>query len=279
MAVAAPATLYAVGLHRLWGRYGTGRVVTRRQARCFAGGVVATWVALVSPLDGWADRSLAAHMGQHVVLIGVAGPLFALGAPLPTALWALPAMARLVALRRWRRLVASTAGRRWMTWAVGTLVAHVWLVTAWHLPVLYDAAESNTMVHAVEHLCFTVTAVALWWTLMGLGRRVRSGWAVGALFIASLAGTGLGAAMSFAGHPWYSSYRVGRDTVSALADQQVAGVVMWAFGGLTSLVGAMWILWSWLSAPADRTRVRPLPGPAFEILDAGLGPASKQTPR
>ncbi len=39
------------------------------QAGFFAAGLVAVAVALASPLDTWADRSLSAHMVQHVLLL------------------------------------------------------------------------------------------------------------------------------------------------------------------------------------------------------------------
>jgi cytochrome c oxidase assembly factor CtaG len=52
---------------------------------------------------------------------------------------------------------------------------------------------------------------------------------------------------------------------AALSDQQVAGVVMWAFGGLVYVVGAAVLLYSWLSVGhGDELPVRPLPLPQLQ---------------
>ena len=51
-------------------------------------------VALSPPLDGWSDRWLSAHMVQHELLMIIAAPLIALGAPMVAILWAMPSGAR-----------------------------------------------------------------------------------------------------------------------------------------------------------------------------------------
>src|SRR5947199_5753209 len=73
----AAATLYALGRR--------GRVRTWREA-CFYTGLASAFVVLEPPFDGWADRWLAAHMSQHIVLMTVVPPLVVLGRPWPR-LW------------------------------------------------------------------------------------------------------------------------------------------------------------------------------------------------
>ena len=93
--LAAAATLggaglaYAVGLSRMWDSAGRGRLVRASQARNFVAAQVVLAAALLMP-----HGSLTAHMVQHVLLLVVAAPLLAMGAPLPTMLWALPARRR-----------------------------------------------------------------------------------------------------------------------------------------------------------------------------------------
>ena len=60
------------------------------EALCFAGGWLALFVALVSPLHAWGRVLFSAHMTQHEVLMLVAAPLLVLGRPLVVFLWALP---------------------------------------------------------------------------------------------------------------------------------------------------------------------------------------------
>ena len=47
----------------------------------FLAGIAALAVALVSPVHGWSERSLAGHMVQHVLLISLAAPLLAAAHP------------------------------------------------------------------------------------------------------------------------------------------------------------------------------------------------------
>ena len=50
--------------------------------------------------------------------------------------------------------------------------------------------------------------------------------------------------MTLARTPWYPAY-AGAD---ALADQQLAGVVMWAYAGLAAVVGGTVVVVRWLGA-------------------------------
>src|SRR5690349_2405460 len=116
---------------RAWERAGRGRIIRRWQVGCFGGGLVTIAVALASALDRDADRSLAAHMAQHVLLISVAAPLLAVGAPLVAASYALdvPDAARRVGLRLHR-----LGGRRRLALLVSVaFVLHATTVGVWHV--------------------------------------------------------------------------------------------------------------------------------------------------
>jgi cytochrome c oxidase assembly factor CtaG len=174
-------------------------------------GLAAAVVAVSPPVDARAHESLVWHMGQHLVLLAVAAPLLVVAGlhrwdapvrPIP-----LPALLLLVGL-------------------------HVVVVTGWHLPPLFDGAERSTPLHVVEHLSFVGSAAALWWAA-GLGSRPSPPVAALAVFVASLPGIALGAAMTLATEPWYPAY-------PSLADQQVAGALMWGVGGaVTVLCGVL----------------------------------------
>ncbi|MBC7765058.1 MAG: cytochrome c oxidase assembly protein, partial [Hyphomonadaceae bacterium] len=57
---------------------------------CFAGGLLALFVAICSPLDAFAGFLLQAHMVQHILLTMVAPPLIWLGSPYLPMLRGLP---------------------------------------------------------------------------------------------------------------------------------------------------------------------------------------------
>ena len=245
---------YARGVRRAWAAAGPGRVVRTGEAASFAAGLVALAVAL-GPLDASADTSLTAHMAQHVVLLVVAAPLLALGAPLSALLWALPERRRLGLRPVGRRLERSRSrhGLRWMTVAIVLQGAAMWL---WHAPGLYDAALGAPTLHGLEHLCYLATAVLFWWSLAGAGHRTRMGAGLVVLFVAALPGTALGVALALAGRPWYPVYARG-DAAGALADQQMAGVVMWAVAGAAYVIGAAGLVVAWLSAVERLSPARP----------------------
>jgi cytochrome c oxidase assembly factor CtaG len=171
-----------------------------------AGGLVAV-LAVSPPVDARTTESLVWHMGQHLLLLAVAAPLLVLGG-----------------LRIWRAPMRPVSGL-----VLFTLVsAHVVVVAIWHLPPLFDGAERVLPVHVAEHLSFLAAGAGLWWAA-GLGARPASPVAALAVFVASLPGIALGAAMTLASGPWYESY-------PSLVQQQVAGALMWSVGGAATVL-------------------------------------------
>jgi putative membrane protein len=163
-------------------------------------------------------------MVQHVLLVSVAAPLLVAGQPLAAIGLA------------WR----GPRHRPWVVLAVAGVVQAVTLCT-WHLPALYDAALRHDQVHALEHASLLATAVALWAALDRLGGEA-AGAGVGVLFVVTLPAMGLGVAMTLAHTPWYPAYA---DTGAPLADQQLAGVVMWAYAGLAAVIGGVVLVVKW----------------------------------
>lgn len=240
---------YAAGARRAWRGAGPGRLITRGQARWFGAGLAALAVALLPPLASRGDHSLAAHMVQHVLLLVVIAPLLVLGDPVSALLWALPERWRRPVSRPWRRALRSHA-RSWLLWAAGTFLAAAAVMISWHVSVLYEFALHHEPVHAVEHATFLVTAAAFWWAV-GIGSPRPRGAAVAVVFVGALPGTALGAAMTLAARPWYAEY-------PSLADQQLAGVVMWAFAGLAYVLAAAVVFGLWLAAVERDSPARPL---------------------
>jgi putative membrane protein len=232
-------------------------MVGPRESILFFSGLATVAVALASPLDTAADTSLSAHMVQHVLLLTVAGPLLAFGTPLPTLLWALPTDRR-------RRSVAVTRllmrhhDRHFPTWIVLALGVEAFVMLAWHIPVAYEAAVRHRALHAVEHASFLLVATAAWWSIITARRSLRGAAAVAGLF-GSVPGLALGAAMVLAPHAWYPIYTRG-SAAAALSSQQLAGVIMWAFGGMAAVVAGVALFAAWLASDvsAAASRIPPI---------------------
>jgi cytochrome c oxidase assembly factor CtaG len=277
----AVACAYGVGLHRLRCDTGPEVLVRRGEVWSFAAGMAAAAVALSQPVDGAVDHSLTVHMVQHVVLLSVAAPLLAVGAPLPTLLWALPAGRRGPGLRLWGRAVAAQRGARWFACVAAAVVLQSVVMWGWHAPALFGAALRHPALHALEHASFLATSVAMWWVLTA--RRSRRGAAALAVFVASFPGTALGAALLLAPRPWYPEY-VQTTTAAALGDQQTAGVVMWAFVGLVYVVAAAVLFATWMAdghgMEEPEVMVPPWPGPAGRrVGPAAAGPGAERMAR
>jgi cytochrome c oxidase assembly factor CtaG len=201
----------------------------------FFAGLAVLAVALVSPLDTSAERHLWVHMVQHLLIVSVAAPLLVVGRPtrlLPPLIGRPRSASR--SASAWLAIVAVFASL-----AVGTLLV-------WHIPSLYDRAVRDDRIHALEHVMLLATAFAFWWALQ-LGASRRRGPAVLAIFITTLPLTVLGVGMTLAMTPWYPAYTQG-SAVIAVVDQQLAGVIMWSFGGLAALIGAVALFASWLGS-------------------------------
>ena len=65
-----------------------------------------------------------------------------------------------------------------------------------------------------------------------------------AVFLATLPAMALGVAMTLARTAWYPAYAT--RSSQPLVDQQLAGVVMWAYGGLAAVIGGVALFMRWL---------------------------------
>jgi putative membrane protein len=241
--------LYGRGVVRVWSRAGWSRGVSCVQATAFAGGMLALGVALISPVDALASDLFAAHMVQHLLLMLVAAPLLALGAPSVAFAWGVSNEARAV-IRDLQRAAAIRAFTRVFTaplavWSISALV--LW---AWHAPPLYDAALRHPLVHGLEHASFLGASMLFWWLLVARAgrRRFEYGAAAAFVFLAMLQTSILAALLTFSGHAWYAAYSGGQPGwhVSAIEDQQLAGLLMWIPSNVIYLAAALTLIARWL---------------------------------
>lgn len=223
---------------RIGRRSGKPAVGPWRQA-AFHLGTLAALLALISPLDELGDEYLfSAHMTQHLLLMYVTASCWVLGFPG----WLVDASGGTV-LRQGLRTLLSPAV---------ALIIFSGVMLVWHVPALYDVAEDHEWVHITEHLTYIGAAMIGWWTILGPGTRllpVRSApLRILYGFLIAMPGTLLGAALTFAGTPLYQYYRTVPHPfgLTALADQQLAGLIMWIPTHMILLlclviIGARWL--------------------------------------
>jgi putative membrane protein len=254
--LAITAWLYARGLRRLWKRAGAGKGVEVRQACAFVVGWSVLAVSLVSPMHAVGEALFSTHMLQHELLLLLAAPLCVLGRPLAVFLWAAPARtrARVAGFLRRAPLVRIWKSATTALPAFLLLSAVLWI---WHAPALYQASLRSGAVHALQHTTFLAASGLFWWALLhgGSGRQ-GYGVAAAAIFGISIQGGVLGALIAVAHAPWYSVYgaRTAAWGISALEDQQLAGVLMWVPAGILLAAFGLVLFGRWLSEAERRVR-------------------------
>ena len=173
-------------------------------------------VAFVSPLCALTMSLFSARVGQHLWLVLVAMPLLAEA----TQQLRLP--------------------RFPLTLSAASLAVFMWF---WHLPYGYALTLQSHAAYWAMHLSLIISAFALW---RGLLQSAGARLPLVTLFTAVQMGL-LGALLSFSNHlwhPWHLGTTRSFD-LSPLADQALAGTLIWVAGGglfalLTLLACTRW---------------------------------------
>jgi putative membrane protein len=182
-------------------------------------------VVFVSPLCALSSALFSARVLHHVVLIAAVAPLLAVAVPQRSA--SLLPLAVLVA-------------------------AHAAILWVWHAPGAYAWGLASVPAYWLMQASLLGSAWLMWRAI--LARTTPSGAALIAL-VATIAQMGLlGALIVFAPAPLYLVHLASTAPwgLSALADQQLGGLLMWVPAALPYLGMGLWLAWSNLrpSAPA-----------------------------
>lgn len=240
--IVVAAWLYGMGLRRA-ARAGTPQ--PRPYAVAFFAGLSVVALALVSPIDAYAEVSFSVHMAQHLLLTLLAPPLLALGAPIMLALRSTrPPTAKLLS-RLLRSVPVVVLSDPVVGWALFVGVAF-----GIHLTPIFDLALRSQGVHALEHALWLAAAVVYWWPIVGrdptahpMGYPVR----LLSLFLAMPAMSFLALAIYSARTPLYDGYASLRSPwgPTALADQRAGATMMWLVGNLALVVTMLIVATAW----------------------------------
>jgi putative membrane protein len=220
---------------------------------CFLGGLAAIVLALSSPIEAYEGQLFSVHMVQHMLLELVAAPLLLLGAPATLALRAAAPSVR-------RQLLALLHSR---AVAVLTFPLLTWLLFAavnwgWHFSTLYDQALENPPLHYLQHATFLLAALLFWWPVVAAdpGRwRLPHPVRLFYLFLAMPQNSFLGVALMSAPGVLYPHYLSNLRSwgPTALADQNLGGVLMWVMGDVVFLTAMAAVVAGWVRHEDRRT--------------------------
>ncbi|MDQ3870390.1 MAG: cytochrome c oxidase assembly protein [Chloroflexota bacterium] len=266
---------YLVAVFRVDRSHPRSRVPRRRVAAWLAGLAVIA-VALQGSIDVYATSLFTVHMVQHLLLTMVAAPLLALGAPMTLVLRvASPGLRRRVILP----LLHSPPVKA-ISFPVVTWLLFAGVMWASHFSPLFDAALEDPRVHAGEHLLFLVSAMLFWWPAVGADPtpwRIGYGGRIVYLGLGMPQNTFLALAIYSAPAVLYPHYAAVERSwgPSALADQQLAGGLMWVAGDVLFVVPLVLAVAAWLKAEEEkgaRLDAQLARRRAAEERDAGRGP-------
>lgn len=225
-------------------------VVTARQKGWFALGVLSLWLASDWPMHDIAEEYLYfVHMLQHLALTMVVAPLFLLATPT----W----LARLIVGDGW--FAGSVVRRLCRPVVAGVLFNLVFVLV--HYPPTVNGSVRIAALHFGLHLLIMATALLMWMPVCGPlpDLRLSLPGQMLYLFCQSIVPTIPSAWLIFAEKPVYHAY----DTafrlwdISAVDDQQLAGVLMKLGGGvfLWTVIFVLFFKWSSRHMDAERRGV------------------------
>lgn len=173
----------------------------------------------VSPFCALSSALFSARVTHHVLLAAVVAPLLVFAVPDRHTRWA-------GSLALWTALQALA----------------FWL---WHAPGLYAAALSSTALYWLMQVTLLGTAAGFWAAL----RRAPAPAGIAALLASTVQMGLLGALITFAGTPLYAPHAATTAPwgLSALEDQQLAGLIMWAPSAGLYLASAMFLVHRWFA--------------------------------
>lgn len=230
---------YAALVGPLREKHRLGPPVGQAQVLYWTSGVVVMFVSLNGPIHDLSDYFLfSAHMVQHMLLMLIMPPLLLLGLPS----WSLDPILRNPRVRATAALLVHPL----VAFAIYNAV-----FTGWHFPRFYNWALEDHAVHIVQHLMFMVAAVIMWWPVVSPAPQLRpTTTPIRLLYLFAL-----GIPMSIVSaiitlstvvlYPFYGEAPRVFESLNALEDQQLGGLIMWVpgalvFWGAISIVFLRW---------------------------------------
>jgi cytochrome c oxidase assembly factor CtaG len=194
------------------------------------GALFCTAVAIFSFIGVYDGELFWDHMIQHLLLIMLAAPLFAIASPLRLAWSSTNGTAHLVVTEALRSPVAKFFGH-----PAVAFVLYAVLIPLSHLTSWYNLTLEHESVHNAEHLAFLVVGYLFWRQIFGNdpnAYRLHPGLQFFYLFLAIPIDTFSGLSLVGESHEIFPAYLATHRTwgPSYVTDLHVGGTIMWVVG-------------------------------------------------
>ena len=223
--------------------------VPRRRTVAFLAAMLALAFALISGIARYDTALFSVHMVQHVLLLLVAAPLFALAAPITLVLRLSSSATR----RRWILPILHSRVMRFVGHPVAAWVMFAAMMWGTHFSPLFNASLEDSLVHDLEHGIFLTGALLFWWPAVALDPApVRMGHParIGYLFTQMTQNTFLAVVLLNASAVLYPHYAtlVRAWGMAPLDDQRIAAGIMWIAGDAVFLTAMLVAVAGWMRA-------------------------------
>ena len=217
----------------------------------FCSGLVATFIATQSVMGVFDRVYFSDHMIQHLALIMVAAPLFALGRPMDLAYETGPAYVRRFLDGPFMRVVLHP---------LFAFALYFTFIPLTHLTSLFDVIISHEAIHDLEHVGFLIVGYLFFRAAFGRerGLTIHPGLRLVYVMAAVPVDTFTGLALAMSSHnpfPAIASIApAGSSPASVLADIHLGGAIMWIGGDALMLLACVPITVTWVKWETVRTR-------------------------
>ncbi len=273
--------LAAAGLY-LWGAGGSdaapGGHWSAARTVAFFGGLVCTSIAVESVIGAYDDVLFYDHMIQHLVLIMIAAPLFAMGAPLE--------LLQRASAGRLRRAVDAAMGSG-VAAVIGHplfgFVAYAAVIPITHLTGLYNFTLTHETAHDLEHLLFLVVGYLFWRPVVAIEptrHRLSPALQLVYLALAVPIDTFTGLTLAMSAHeifPYYQTFTRPWGP-SIVTDLHVGGSIMWVGGDMLMFFAMIPVAVRWVRTEERRAITIDAQLDAEEAAEAEAASLSRAEP-
>ncbi|MDI3404663.1 cytochrome c oxidase assembly protein [Streptomyces cavernicola] len=259
---------FLVGCLLALGLYGWAMVRLRRRgdswpvgrAISFAIGVLTVALVMCTKLNEYGMVMFSVHMVQHMVISMLSPILLLLGAPITLALRALPVAGR--GRKGPRELLLMLLHSRYMkviTHPAFTIPLFIASLYALYFTPLFDFLMGSTPGHIAMMVHFLAVGLVFFWPIMGVDPGPhRPGYVMRMLelFAGMPFHAFFGIALMMATQPMIGTYMNPPASlgIDALADQEAAGGIAWAFSEIPSVVVLVALLFQWRKSEEREAR-------------------------
>jgi cytochrome c oxidase assembly factor CtaG len=235
----------------LWGVQRANRLRPRHpwskgQTAAFIGALVTTAISIFSFIGVYQQELFWDHMVQHLLLIMVAAPLFAISSPIKLLWWSTTGTAHVRVTAILRSRVARLLGH-----PAVAFVAYAVLIPITHLTVWYNYTLEHPAIDNVEHLLFLLLGYMFWRQIFGDDPncyRLHPALKFGYLFLAIPIDTFTGLSLDQQVKELFPAYLTFHRTwgPSLIDDLHIGGVLMWVAGDTLMLWPMIPVALEWM---------------------------------